>query len=161
MVMSNSVFVMRQLSCASIDGKINACIEIIVAIVAYKVLVSFDIGADFDMETSRSPLDRDSKLLQPIEETWEFSDLRLDVFRDGFSQFHVFCANCDEHVSLLHIWWTIGRASATAAARIPSSGAKVWRLGRRDHARPSSRIHSQIDHLESLPSTIERTSFSR
>ena len=70
MVMSNSVFVLRQLSCASIDGKINACIEIIVAIVAYKVLVSFDIGADFDMETSRSPLDRDSKLLQPIEETW-------------------------------------------------------------------------------------------
>lgn len=70
-------------------------------VVADEIAMSFDIGSDLDVIPTGSPFDRDRELLKSIEKAGELSDLRLDVVRQCFGQFHMFCADCDEHGSIL------------------------------------------------------------
>ncbi len=143
--MSNSILVIGQLSRSAINGKIDTGVEVAVSIVANEVLMFLDIRSNFDVVSNGCTFDCDCKLLQPVEEARKFADLRLDVIGQSFGQFHVSSANCDEHVSILLFWRTIGHASATAAARTEPTCAQNRRLRRRDHARPSLEMLSPLN----------------
>lgn len=101
MMVANAVLVVRELPHAAVHGQIDARIQITVQVVADEVLVVLDIGANFNMKASRRSFDRHGELLQPTEKAWQLADLRSDVLVDRLGQFHVLCADGDEHVVLL------------------------------------------------------------
>ena len=123
-MVADAIFVTGELSCAAIDCQINAGVEIVVLVITNEVLVPFDIGSNFDVVSVRRAFNRDGELLKAIEELGQLPNFRHDVLGDRVGQFHVFCADGDEHGSILQFWRTIGRASATAAAGISSPFAE-------------------------------------
>ena len=110
MVMPNSVLVVSELARSAINCEINAGIEVVVLVVANEILVALNIRPNLDVVSVWGTFDRHRKLLQSIEEFRQLADLRHDILGDRFGQFHVFCADSDEHVEILHGWRTIGLA---------------------------------------------------
>ncbi len=96
-MMAKFVFVTRELPCTPLDGDIHARVEIVVLGVTDEVLMALDIRANLDVISVWCALDGDGELLQSFEKPRQFSNLGLDVLGESFGQFHVFCADSDEH----------------------------------------------------------------
>ncbi len=104
--MPDSVLVVGELACAAINRKVDAGVKVVVPIIADEVSMPFDIGTDFHVIAEWRAFDGHRELLEPAKETRKLSDLRLDVVGQSLGQFHVFCADGDEHGSILQFWRT-------------------------------------------------------